>query len=505
VKQGGDFCKDLGAILNERSEAELQYAKALTKLSAKLLKAVPPAPSSGNRGGDAAASSTVAAAWHSAAKDMDAAAELHRTFGHSLSDDVVKPLRALHEKQHRIRKSVEASVDKTGRALADWRQAEAKAKKTAFAAARDQERVWASAPAAPAAGATPNGTLEANGAAAAGAAKRRRKVEDAAKRADVEYYSFCLRAERARLDWEAAVARGARCLQILDEERLQELSNLAARYVRHLREVGPGLTASADRLAGPVAAADPAGDAAAAAAATQLASAPAPEQLLPDFYAEHVTLAMNRERRRQALLKVLQLLKQDLERERRSKQGVEMLARAILAGGSPPTGTTNEDDARRNAVDKLHHMRSMLTYLEAARYKIQGALADLEGRPRANHPLAEHILVQRDRHGLQRSILRVPAWARDDALTLSADWADRGAADGTSAQPESDPDEFSDSDSESRQRESAATPGAQSRSPSQRDTLGSNPNVRGTCRALYQYDANLYDELNINPGEYRTY
>ena len=80
-----------------------------------------------------------------------------------------------------------------------------------------------------------------------------------------------------------------------------------------------------------------------------------------------------------------------------------------------------------------------------------------------------------------------------------------GAADGTSAQPESDPDEFSDSDSESRQRESAATPGAQSRSPSQRDTLGSNPNVRGTCRALYQYDANLYDELNINPGEYRTY
>lgn len=26
---------------------------------------------------------------------------------------------------------------------------------------------------------------------------------------------------------------------------------------------------------------------------------PAPEQLLPDFYAEHITLAMNRERRRQ--------------------------------------------------------------------------------------------------------------------------------------------------------------------------------------------------------------
>lgn len=27
---------------------------------------------------------------------------------------------------------------------------------------------------------------------------------------------------------------------------------------------------------------------------------PIPEQLLPDFYAEHITLAMNRDRRRQA-------------------------------------------------------------------------------------------------------------------------------------------------------------------------------------------------------------
>lgn len=26
-----------------------------------------------------------------------------------------------------------------------------------------------------------------------------------------------------------------------------------------------------------------------------------------------------------------------------------------------------------------------------------------------------------------------------------------------------------------------------------------NPSV-GTCRALYQYAANLYDELNLNPG-----
>jgi len=52
-------------------------------------------------------------------------------------------------------------------------------------------------------------------------------------------------------------------------------------------------------------------------------------------------------------------------------------------------------------------MRSMLTYLEAMRYKVQGALAELDGRARVGHPLAAHIQVTRDRQGLQQSVLKV--------------------------------------------------------------------------------------------------
>lgn len=49
----------------------------------------------------------------------------------------------------------------------------------------------------------------------------------------------------------------------------------------------------------------------------------------------------------------------------------------------------------------------MLTYLEAARYKVQSVLAELEGRPNQTHPLSSHIIVHRDRQGLQQSILKV--------------------------------------------------------------------------------------------------
>lgn len=52
-------------------------------------------------------------------------------------------------------------------------------------------------------------------------------------------------------------------------------------------------------------------------------------------------------------------------------------------------------------------MRSMLLYLEAARYKVGGTLAEVEGSKRDKHPLAEHILVSRDKQGLQQSVLKV--------------------------------------------------------------------------------------------------
>lgn len=52
-------------------------------------------------------------------------------------------------------------------------------------------------------------------------------------------------------------------------------------------------------------------------------------------------------------------------------------------------------------------MKSMLTYLEGARYKVQSALAELDSRPRTGHPLAPHITITRDKSGLQQSILKV--------------------------------------------------------------------------------------------------
>lgn len=59
----------------------------------------------------------------------------------------------------------------------------------------------------------------------------------------------------------------------------------------------------------------------------------------------------------------------------------------------------------------LLQMKSMLTYLEGSRYKVQNALGELDSRPKTGHLLAPHITITRDKSGLQQSILKVSTGA----------------------------------------------------------------------------------------------
>ncbi|KAK6622150.1 hypothetical protein RUM44_001957 [Polyplax serrata] len=489
IKQGEDFCKELSVILQERSEAENQYAKSLSKLSHKLLKTSKDAVGS------------VSEAWQRLGAEMEAESEIHRTFAAALCEEVVKPLKQLIDSQHRIRKNVEGVVDKTGKTLTEWRQAECKSKKQSFLCARENEKLQD----------TMLDTKNIRNASnlqlhhhnhkyvsekeSAKLGLKRKKAEESVKKADIEYYSFCVRAERSRLDWESAVTRGSHCFQGLEEERLACLKSLAFCYLKHFKEIGPRLVQSCDRVTDPVESCDVTRDIQTV-VAMKSSGQPMQEQLLPDFYAEHTTLAMNRDRRKQALMKLLQLIRQDLERERRGKEGVENLQRALQQ-----TPNFGAEESQQNVDEKLHHMKSMLIYLEAARYKVQSALIELDGRPKQPHPLASHIHMTRDRQGLQQSVLRVPGWAKNEAMSDhtdqdSTDWTGREAGDGTSVQPDSDFDEFSSVGSDKDYQCSVYNV------PIISDCNGDGDKVDlGQCRALYEYTAKVYDELNLRIGD----
>ncbi|KAF6198172.1 hypothetical protein GE061_007919 [Apolygus lucorum] len=505
VKQGGDFCKELAAILQERSEAEAQYSKTLAKLSLKLTRATKDSQG------------TVCSCWHRVGQEMEVQSEVHKSLASSLSEDVVKPLRQLIESQHRIRKSVETAVDKSSKNLTEWRTAETKAKKNSFACARENEKLRDSGNGEGNNGARTRlstSSIHNSDKDSAKMESKRRKAEECVKKADVEYYSVCLRAERSRLEWESAVIRGSQCFQVMEEERLKGLKDLASSLITSFNQIGPKLVQMGDRMKEPLDQVNLVDDLSTV-SSLRIATQPPQEQLLPDFYPEQISLAMNRDRRKQALIKLLQLIRADLERERRGKAGVENLARALKR-----TPNFADGDSQQNVLYKLHHMRSMLTYLEAARYKVQRSLAELEGNPVSEHPLAEHLHITKDRQGYRQTILKVPPWVHNDSLDVASDcsdWVDRGTADGNSVQPDSDFDEFSSQGSDDKDYEMngnsvpstltstgrvvAISPPVVAPAPSPLSAAPSPLQAPQRCKALYSYTANLYDELSLNPGD----
>ena len=89
------------------------------------------------------------------------------------------------------------------------------------------------------------------------------------------------------------------------------------------------------------------------------------QQILPHFYCEDLLNVMNKERRRESLSKVVGIIKADIEREKKGRAGVENLAKALQE--TPKFGG---EESQADVQDKLQHMRSMMTYLEASRYKV---------------------------------------------------------------------------------------------------------------------------------------
>uniref|UniRef100_A0A1I8PVC2 SH3 domain-containing protein n=1 Tax=Stomoxys calcitrans TaxID=35570 RepID=A0A1I8PVC2_STOCA len=402
VKQGGDFGKELIVILQERIDSELLYSKSLSKMANKLNKACRELPGS------------IADAWRGVATEMETRSDIHRQLSASLAEEVVKPLKTIVEGHHKTRKSVESNVDKASRVLAEWRASEAKGKKSSHTAARENEKLQ-DAMLDVRIQKSPSIALlqqSVNKQAAEKEIKlaekdcakldnKRKKAEEAVKKADVEYYTLCVRAERARVDWEMAVLRGSSLLQNIENQRLINMKNFVSNYASLTANMNPIMESLVQRLQPQVENCNVVKDMQIVKNIRRNAEGPS-EQLLPDFYCEHTTLAMNRERRKHALIKLLQLVKTDLERERRSRNGLKGLSQSL------------NSQEHQNITDKLYHIRSMLTYLEGARFKLHSALLELDHKPRSSHPLAQHIQITRDRTGLQQSILKVPLWLKNN-------------------------------------------------------------------------------------------
>lgn len=127
---------------------------------------------------------------------------------------------------------------------------------------------------------------------------KRRKAEEAVKKTDVEYYTYCIRAERARVDWEISILRGTSLFQTMEGQRLNKLNGFIDDYWKIATNLNPTLTEATAKLLPVIKECNVQKDLETFQAIRRTTESQS-EQLLPDFYCEHTTLAMNRDRRKQ--------------------------------------------------------------------------------------------------------------------------------------------------------------------------------------------------------------
>lgn len=337
VKKGNDFCKELGNIMQERVELELHYAKTMSKLSAKLMKAAQKGIGS------------IQKAWLVIGKEMETDGQAHRCIANSLEDDIVKPLKNLQETHCRIKKTVECNVSKTKKCMNKWRTDERRSKKESFTVARENEKVQDMTSDASYSILTSNANLAKD---ATKLENKKRKLEESVKKSYTEYYTYCVRTARAKLEWEMSVNDAEKNFMALEEERLLRLKEYAHHVSQTYQQFVPKIAQLSSRLTEPTYECNVSQDFTTITDTVNRYDEDLSVQVLPDFYPEHTNLAMNKKRRITALTKILQLVRQDLDRERRSKKGLDTLANAMHHHASG----LKHDDSHKNVYEKLHHV-----------------------------------------------------------------------------------------------------------------------------------------------------
>lgn len=293
------------------------------------------------------------------------------------------------------------------------------------------------------------------------------------------------------MEWETATQRGSRCFYALEQERLVHMKELVSKYHASLRDYGPKVCQSVARLDEPLNKCNVDGD-------LQLVSGlrdsapPFAEQMLPDFYAEHMSNVMNRERRKVSMERCLHWIRSDVEKESRARRGVQNLARALHQ-----TPNFAGQESKQEIHDKLLHIRAMLAFLEMTRVKLHNANSDLEPNriTKVDHPLCKYLEVHKDKQGMMQSVLKLPHWMDTEDMNKDLNDRDREAGDGNSGQPDSDFDEFSSQESDDNDNDSTSHSVVPVSA-----TYANSPSV-AKCRVLYSYAANMYDELSIQPGD----
>uniref|UniRef100_A0A1I7Y377 SH3 domain-containing protein n=1 Tax=Steinernema glaseri TaxID=37863 RepID=A0A1I7Y377_9BILA len=221
VQNNNELLREIIAVFEERSNLDLNYAKSMYRLSARLHKVAQ------------GAQGTIDQVWATVADQYDSHATIHSNLGASIRDDIVQPLKSIFLAQQ---KSIKKSWNVANRELREYRDQKAEVLKTKNrldSASRDLERI--------------EQTLDNDKGTNIKLAVKKRKALDAVYKLEEEYLDDICDSEKKRRTVVMNLKKAARNLEHVEKQRLDHTQTALGRFNRTISQLAPSLNQMFER------------------------------------------------------------------------------------------------------------------------------------------------------------------------------------------------------------------------------------------------------------------
>ncbi|CAF3198688.1 unnamed protein product [Rotaria socialis] len=328
MKSGNEHCTDIAKCWQERYDLEIAYAKGLRKNSETFQKL-----SSRTKGSLVQAFTTIAT-------QINIESEAHNSIANILLNKISIPMKNLADTQLKARKPIEDVLNGKFKVWKDKRETDTKYRQRQFDNCKEIEGLYLRMDEIPKT--TKNSAKETSK-----IEMSLRKLEQELEKNEKKYHESTKEVEIARQTCDAEMCRSCDQMQTMELDRINEMEKFIQTYTNSIQKLSETMNQITQELFS--IRITPSEDIVTEGKLNLQTTET--EILLYDIYAENEPNTMSQERRILSLMHWMQMLKQDIEIQRRSKDVSSVFPLKSREGESP-------DDDRSSSSDGT--MRSRL-------------------------------------------------------------------------------------------------------------------------------------------------
>ncbi|CAF3198611.1 unnamed protein product [Rotaria socialis] len=318
MKSGNEHCTDIAKCWQERYDLEIAYAKGLRKNSETFQKL-----SSRTKGSLVQAFTTIAT-------QINIESEAHNSIANILLNKISIPMKNLADTQLKARKPIEDVLNGKFKVWKDKRETDTKYRQRQFDNCKEIEGLYLRMDEIPKT--TKNSAKETSK-----IEMSLRKLEQELEKNEKKYHESTKEVEIARQTCDAEMCRSCDQMQTMELDRINEMEKFIQTYTNSIQKLSETMNQITQELFS--IRITPSEDIVTEGKLNLQTTET--EILLYDIYAENEPNTMSQERRILSLMHWMQMLKQDIEIQRRSKDDIVVHGEQLRESSS---SSSNDDD-----------------------------------------------------------------------------------------------------------------------------------------------------------------